>query len=90
LLLESRLGLTTAEAAVAYWLPFGLTVEEIAKEMGRSPSTVKGHLEHITRKTGTTNARQLASLITGTVWWVALHGPNGPGHLADAGTPMGS
>lgn len=71
LILRRHLQITEAESEVIYLLPLGLTVKELAKRTERSTSTVKGHLEHVTRRTGTANSRELASLVTAVLWWAA-------------------
>jgi DNA-binding CsgD family transcriptional regulator len=72
--LQRHLGLTEAESAVAYLVAFGLTVKELAARTDREPSTVKGHLEHICRKTRAANSREVAALVTAVMWWAVTHG----------------
>ena len=49
---EQPVHLTPAEAQVLSFLPTYLTVEAIAKRIGRSRSTVKTHVAHIYDKLG--------------------------------------
>lgn len=72
LLLRRYLNLTVAEANVAYLLPSGLTVKEMASRTERSVSTIKHHLEHILGKTLTANGRELAALVTAVLWWATV------------------
>lgn len=70
-ILQRELDLTEAESQIVYLLPLGLTVKQLACRTNRAPSTVKGHLEHIARKTKTSNGRELASPVTAVLWWAA-------------------
>jgi DNA-binding NarL/FixJ family response regulator len=70
-ILQRQLGITETETQIVYLLPLGLTVKEVACRTNRAPSTVKGHLEHATRRTGTANTRELASLVTAVLWWAS-------------------
>jgi DNA-binding CsgD family transcriptional regulator len=51
-----QLGLSAREADVLWLLTKGKRIDEIARELGISASTVKKHLEHVYRKLGVSNA----------------------------------
>lgn len=51
--------LSPRELEVLYWLASGLTVNEIAAELFRSPKTIGRHAENIHRKMGYTNRADL-------------------------------
>jgi DNA-binding CsgD family transcriptional regulator/tetratricopeptide (TPR) repeat protein len=55
-----RLGVTSREVDVLRLLTDGLTNAEIATRLYLSPRTVKGYVEQLLAKTGTTNRTQLA------------------------------
>ena len=56
-------GLTPAESQIAVLLAQGKSVDEVARETGRRPNTVKWHLRHIYDKCGLSNRIELAELM---------------------------
>ncbi|MGH2378353.1 MAG: response regulator transcription factor [Candidatus Limnocylindria bacterium] len=56
-------GLSPREVTVAQLVARGLTNEEIARELGLSPLTVKKHLERLYAKVGVGNRTALAAWI---------------------------
>jgi len=58
----ASLGVTTREADVLTLVAAGMTNPQIADRLYISPRTVKGHLETLLRKTGSTGRTQLATL----------------------------
>ena len=59
-----RLGVTSREVDVLHLVADGLTNAEIGERLHLSPRTVKGYVEQLLAKTGTTNRTQLAGLRT--------------------------
>ena len=57
------LGLTPAESRVAVALAEGRTIDRIAAESGRSPNTVKWHIQHIYAELGVSRQIELAQLV---------------------------
>jgi DNA-binding CsgD family transcriptional regulator len=57
-------GLTRAEARVALAVSSGLSVPEVAIQLGLSPNTVKTHLRRVFAKTGTGRQAELVRLMT--------------------------
>ena len=58
------LGLTRAESRVAVSLAEGKTIDDIARETGRSRTTVKWHIRHIYAELGVSRQIELAQLVT--------------------------
>ena len=58
------LGLTRAESRVAVLLSQGKSIDDVAAETGRRPTTVKWHLRHIYAKCGIKRRMDLAELVT--------------------------
>ena len=58
------LGLTRAESRVAVSLAEGKTIDDIARETGRSRTTVKWHIRHIYAELGVSRQMELAQLVT--------------------------
>ena len=58
------LGLTRAESRVAVSLAEGKTIDDIARETGRSRTTVKWHIRHIYAELGVARPIELAHLVT--------------------------
>ena len=58
------LGLTRAESRVAVSLAEGKTIDDIARETGRSRTTVKWHIRHIYAELGVSRQIELAHLVT--------------------------
>jgi DNA-binding CsgD family transcriptional regulator/PAS domain-containing protein len=56
-------GLTAAEAKVALAASSGLTIPEVALQLGLSPNTIKTHLRKVFAKTGSSRQAELARLI---------------------------
>jgi DNA-binding CsgD family transcriptional regulator/PAS domain-containing protein len=56
--------LTPAEAKVAATASSGLTIPEVAAQLGLSPNTVKTHLRRVFGKTGTNGQAELTRLMT--------------------------
>ena len=57
------LGLTPAESRVAVAVAEGRTVDDIAAATGRSPNTVKWHLQHVYAELGVSRRIELARLV---------------------------
>lgn len=66
-------GLTRAEARVALAVSSGLSVPEVAIQLGLSPNTVKTHLRRVFAKTGTGRQAELVRLMTS----IGLFSPGG-------------
>lgn len=62
---SSSYGLSPREQEVLGLLGRGLTTGAMAEELGISPHTVRDHLKHLYRKTGTTGRNKLLGLISG-------------------------
>jgi DNA-binding CsgD family transcriptional regulator len=58
--------LSPREQEVLYLLGRGLTTAAMAEELGISPHTVRDHLKHLYRKTGTKGRSELLGLISRT------------------------
>ena len=58
-------GLSPREQEVVYLLVQGLTTVVMADRLGISPHTVRDHLKHLYRKTGTNSRSELLGLIAG-------------------------
>jgi DNA-binding CsgD family transcriptional regulator len=58
-----RFGITPAESSVIMMLAQGLSVSDIAAALGISEPTVRTHLQHLFRKTGTAKQTQLVGLV---------------------------
>ena len=58
------LGLTRAESRVAVSLAEGKTIDDIARETGRSRTTVKWHIRHIYAELGVSRQIELSHLVT--------------------------
>jgi DNA-binding CsgD family transcriptional regulator/PAS domain-containing protein len=56
-------GLTPAEARVALKASSGLTIPELALQLGLSPNTIKTHLRKVFAKTGTSRQTELARVM---------------------------
>lgn len=69
--LRAGLGVSRMEALVILDVAVGKSVSEIAAELDRSESTVKGHIESVSHKFGTHNVKQVAALVVATLWWRA-------------------
>jgi DNA-binding CsgD family transcriptional regulator len=65
--------LTPAEARVALAASSGLTIPEVAFQLGLSPNTIKTHLRKVFAKTGTNRQTELARLMAS----IGLLKPNG-------------
>lgn len=68
-LLSVQLSITPREAEIGVLLLQGFTAKEIAVRLGRSCSTVRGHLEVMAMRLGTRNGPQLAALLVATLWY---------------------
>ena len=62
-LVAERLDLTPAQSRVAVALAEGKTVEDIAREIGRTKSTVRWHLKEINLRLGISTQAQLVRLV---------------------------
>ena len=60
---REALGLTPAESRIAVLLAQGKSIDAVAAETGRQPTTVKWHLRHIYDKCGLTRRIELAELV---------------------------
>jgi DNA-binding CsgD family transcriptional regulator len=60
----SNYGLSRREQEVLHLLGRGLTTAAMAEKLGISPHTVRDHLKHLYRKTGTKGRSELLGLIT--------------------------
>lgn len=63
--LAQRWGLTPRERDVLSSLEQGLTVQEVARELGMSYATARTHLKHIYAKTGARGQRELLARLRG-------------------------
>jgi DNA-binding CsgD family transcriptional regulator len=61
---SSSYGLSPREQEVLGLLGRGLTTGAMAEELGISPHTVRDHLKHLYRKTGTKGRNELLGLIS--------------------------
>ncbi len=75
-------GVTSREMDVLGLVAEGLTNAEVADRLVLSPRTVKGYVEQLLAKTGTTNRTQLAAL--------ALNPPSGGSQRGDTGSRVAS
>lgn len=66
-LLRELLGLTVQEARLALGLANGLSLDEVAEELGVSRSTVRSHLNSAFQKTGCHQQSALVSLVLGSL-----------------------
>jgi DNA-binding CsgD family transcriptional regulator/PAS domain-containing protein len=62
--LASSYGLSPREQEVLHLLGRGLTTAAMAEELGISPHTVRDHLKHLYRKTGTKGRSELLGLVS--------------------------
>jgi DNA-binding CsgD family transcriptional regulator len=63
--LRGLFDLSVAEAGIATDLSAGLSLKEVAVQRGISLNTVRTHLAHIFRKTGTNHQSELVALLKG-------------------------
>ena len=61
---SSSHGLSPREQEVLQLLGRGLTTAAMAEELGISPHTIRDHLKHLYRKTGTKGRNELFGLIS--------------------------
>lgn len=70
--LRDLFGLTETEAKVAVMLTNGLTIDEVAEDMGVSKNTAKTHAKNIYDKTGVNRQIKLIQLISNSVARVSI------------------
>lgn len=64
---SSKYGLSRREQEVVHLLIQGLTTVAMADQLGISPHTIRDHIKHLYRKTGTNSRSELLSLVAGGV-----------------------
>ncbi len=60
---QSLIKLSPAEREVAHLYLYGETFDEIARQLGKSPQTVKAQLHSIKKKTGAKNCREIIKVM---------------------------
>ncbi len=71
LAIQEALGVSSAIAGVARWLPDGCTSEEVATALGKSVHTVKVQARQLEVALGVKTRTELAGRIVAAVWHLA-------------------